>query len=36
VVETAAYYIAERSNFQGNSLEHWSQAEMEISAKLAG
>jgi hypothetical protein len=36
MVETAAYYIAERSNFQGNTVEHWAQAEIEISAKLAG
>ena len=36
IVETAAYYIAERSNFQGNAVEHWSQAEIEIAEKLAG
>jgi hypothetical protein len=36
MVETAAYYIAERSNFQGNAVEHWAQAEIEIAAKLAG
>ncbi len=35
MVETAAYYIAERSGFQGCTSEHWSQAELEIAAKLA-
>jgi hypothetical protein len=35
MVETAAYYIAERSNFQGNAVEHWAQAELEISTKLS-
>lgn len=35
MVETAAYYIAERSSFQGNSADHWAQAESEIAAKLA-
>lgn len=35
MVETAAYYIAERSGFQGCTSEHWAQAEVEISAKLA-
>ncbi len=35
MVETAAYYIAERSGFQGCTSEHWAQAELEIAAKLA-
>lgn len=36
MVETAAYYIAERAGFGGNAVEHWAQAEIEIAAKLAG
>ncbi|MDX8379154.1 MAG: DUF2934 domain-containing protein [Gallionella sp.] len=35
MVETAAYYIAERSDFQGSALSHWAQAEIEIANKLA-
>lgn len=35
MVETAAYYIAERSGFQGCAADHWAQAEVEIAAKLA-
>lgn len=29
-----AYYLAENSNFKGNSLDHWLQAEANIDAKL--
>lgn len=35
MVETAAYYIAERSGFQGCTTEHWAAAELEIANKLA-
>ena len=34
MVETAAYYIAERSGFQGCSTEYWAEAELEIAKKL--
>jgi hypothetical protein len=34
MVETTAYFIAERNNFQGDSTEHWAAAELEIAAKL--
>jgi hypothetical protein len=34
MVETAAYFIAERHGFQGRSDEHWAAAEREIAAKL--
>lgn len=34
MVETAAYYIAERSGFQGCTTEHWAAAEREIAEKL--
>ncbi len=34
MVETAAYYIAERSGFQGCTTDHWAAAEIEIAAKL--
>ena len=34
MVETAAYFIAERHGFQGNSAEHWAAAEKEIAEKL--
>ncbi|MDP1940653.1 MAG: DUF2934 domain-containing protein [Gallionella sp.] len=36
MVETAAYYIAERSGFQGSTTEHWAAAEIEIAEKLSG
>jgi hypothetical protein len=35
MVATAAYFIAERHGFQGNSTEHWTTAEEEISRKLS-
>lgn len=34
MVQTAAYFIAERHGFQGNSDEHWAAAEREIAARL--
>lgn len=34
MVETAAYFIAERHGFQGRSDEHWAAAEREIAARL--
>ena len=34
MVETAAYFIAERHGFQGNSAEHWADAEKEIADRL--
>lgn len=34
MVETAAYFIAERHGFQGDSTEHWAAAEKEIAEKL--
>lgn len=36
MVETAAYYIAERSGFQGCTTDHWAAAEIEIAKKLGG
>lgn len=34
MIEEAAYYIAERHGFSGDSAYFWSLAEAEISAKL--
>lgn len=34
MVEMAAYFIAERHGFQGNSTEHWAAAEREITGML--
>ena len=34
MVQTAAYFIAERNGFAGCSIVHWADAEREISAKL--
>ncbi len=34
MVETAAYFIAERHGFQGRSDEHWAAAELEVAARL--
>jgi hypothetical protein len=34
MVETTAYFIAERNGFQGDSTEHWAEAEREIAARL--
>ena len=34
MIEVAAYYIAERNHFKGNSTDFWVAAEAEISAKI--
>lgn len=34
MVELAAYFIAERSGFQGSAAAHWAAAESEVAAKL--
>jgi hypothetical protein len=34
MVETTAYFIAERNGFQGDSTEHWAAADREIATKL--
>ncbi len=34
MVQTAAYFIAERNGFQGCSTEHWAAAEAEIASRL--
>jgi hypothetical protein len=34
MIETAAYFIAERSGFQGDTTEHWRAAEQEIDLLL--
>lgn len=34
MVETAAYFIAERNGFQGDAAEHWRAAELEIERLL--
>lgn len=34
MIETAAYFIAERSNFQGDPAAFWSAAEIEIATLL--
>jgi hypothetical protein len=34
MVETTAYFIAERNGFQGDSAEHWAEAEREIATRL--
>lgn len=34
MVQTAAYFIAERNGFQGYPADHWLQAELEIAAQL--
>lgn len=36
MVQTAAYYIAEKSGFQGCATDHWAAAEIEISERLGG
>jgi Protein of unknown function (DUF2934) len=35
MVETAAYFIAERNNFSGNSADYWIAAEVQIKKMLA-
>lgn len=34
MVQTAAYFIAERNGFQGYPADHWLLAELEIAARL--
>ena len=34
MVEQAAYYLAEKNGFQGDSSQHWQAAEAEVSADL--
>lgn len=34
MVQTAAYFIAERNGFGGCAIEHWAAAEREIAGKL--
>ena len=34
MVQTAAYFIAERNGFGGNSIDHWAAAEVEIAGML--
>ena len=34
MVQTAAYFIAERNGFSGCSADHWVAAELEIAGKL--
>lgn len=36
MIETAAYFIAERHGFQGHADEHWAAAEREVAARLGG
>jgi Protein of unknown function (DUF2934) len=35
MIETAAYFIAERNNFTGNSADYWIAAEAQIKKMLA-
>ncbi|MEQ1598069.1 MAG: DUF2934 domain-containing protein [Methylotenera sp.] len=35
MVETAAYFIAERNNFAGSSADYWIAAEVQIKKMLA-
>lgn len=35
MVQTAAYFIAERHGFEGDATEHWAAAEREIALMLA-
>jgi len=35
MIEVAAYYIAEKKGFSGNSTDYWTAAEKEIDKKLA-
>lgn len=34
MIQDAAYYLAEKSGFSGNTLDHWTQAEKQIDARL--
>ena len=35
MIEVAAYYMAEKKGFAGNSADYWAAAEKEINKKLA-
>lgn len=35
MIEVAAYYIAEKDNFQGHAADYWVAAEKEVDKKLA-
>lgn len=35
MIEVAAYYIAERNNFEGNAIDFWTTAEEEVNKKAA-
>lgn len=34
MIQDAAYYLAEKSGFSGNTLDHWTKAEKQINAQL--
>ncbi|HRD93147.1 DUF2934 domain-containing protein [Accumulibacter sp.] len=34
MVQSAAYFIAEKDGFQGDATAYWTQAESEIAAQL--
>lgn len=34
MIQDAAYYLAEKSGFTGNTLDHWTRAEKQINAQL--
>lgn len=36
MIQDAAYYIAENSGFNGSTIEHWVQAEIQIDNHLNG
>lgn len=36
MVQTAAYFIAERNGFSGSPTEYWAAAELEIASRLGG
>ena len=35
MIEVAAYYLAEKNGFSGNTVDYWIAAEIEIDKKLA-
>ena len=35
MIEVAAYYIAERNSFKGNTLDFWTAAETEINKAIS-
>lgn len=36
MIQDAAYFLAEKSGFTGNTLDHWTRAEKQIDARLKG